>query len=129
MELSLFLAQLLGLYFLFAGVIFLIRRQSFIDMVKGGKYGTLVFYILAGIELLAGLALVIAHPIYTFNWQGIITFLGGWMIIESVFFMMIPGKMAKRVMKAMNSQLWYVMGALFALILGGYLAGVGFGLF
>ena len=128
MELSIFLGQLLGLYFLVIGIIFLIKRKSLLEIFKGFGTNRGLLIGIASLELLAGLALVIAHPIYTFNWQGLITFLGAWMILESVFFLLAPGKTAKFLMRKFNTPTWYVVGGIISIILGAYLAASGFAL-
>jgi len=128
MELSIFLAQLLGLYFVLAGAIFILRQKSLIPAVQDAGSNRGLILLLASLELLAGLALVIAHPIYTLDWQGIITFIGAWMIVESIFFLILPNKIAKGLISMVNKPLWYSIGGLIAIVIGAYLAGVGFGL-
>ena len=128
MELSIFLAQLLGLYFVLAGAIFILRQKSLIPAVQDAGSNRGLILLLASLELLAGLALVIAHPIYTLDWQGIITFIGAWMIVESIFFLILPNKIAKGLISMVNKPLWYSIGGLIAIVVGAYLAGVGFGL-
>jgi len=128
MDLSLFLAQLFGLYFVLGGMLIIIQQKSLIPAVQelGSNRGLLL--LVAFFELFAGIALSIAHPIYTLNWQGIITFFGAWMIIESVFFLMVPNRVAKRFIQAVNTPRWYSIGGLISIVIGAYLAAGGFGL-
>jgi len=128
MDLSIFLAQLFGLYFVLGGMLIIIQQKSLIPAVQelGGNRGLLL--LIAFLELFAGIALSIAHPVYTLDWQGVITFFGAWMIIESVFFLMVPNKIAKRFIMAVNKPKWYSIGGLVSVVIGAYLAAGGFGL-
>ena len=53
-ELSIFLAQLLGLYFIFAGIIFMVRRKSLIPAVAEFGHNQALVLTLALVELVAG---------------------------------------------------------------------------
>lgn len=105
------------------------RRESLMKSFSGAGKNRWVILLIAFLELAAGLALVIAHPIFTFDWKGIISFIGAWMVIESVFFLIVSNKVADKVFKMVNKPVWYMLGGALSIVLGGYLAGVGFGLF
>ena len=127
MELSYFLAQLLGAYLLIIGVIVLLRRDAFQRMFASFAKERLLIVTLAFGELAAGLAIVIAHPITTFDWRGLITFFGVWMIVESVLLMTMNARSTQRMLKYFNSPGWYTGGGLAAVVIGGYLLGAGLG--
>jgi len=128
MDLSIFLAKLFGLYFLIAGVIVMYRQRSLMPAVTeivGSR--PLILTVALG-QLLAGLALMIAHPIFTADWRGIITLIGAWIVFESLIYLMLPyGKVAK-VLRKFNNGTWFTSGGFLAVMLGAYLTGIGFGL-
>jgi hypothetical protein len=126
MELSLYLAQLLGLYFLLAGAIVILQQKALIPIVGDFSESRVLISLLAFAELAAGLAIVLVQPSFTFDWQGLITFVGAWMIIESVFFLMAPSGRSKRIIRRFNIPVWYTGGGLIAIAVGLYLAGIGF---
>jgi hypothetical protein len=76
MELSIFLAKVIGLYFLAFVIILCFRRkqtQSTLMEIFTSP-GTLA---LSGlITLLAGILLAVSHSVWEFNWRGLITLVG-----------------------------------------------------
>lgn len=128
MELSIFFAKLFGLYFLIAGGIIMMRQKSFMPIFTE-ILGTRPLLLLMGCaELLAGLAIVLAHPIFTADWQGVITLIGAWMIVEGIIYLAMPYTKVGKLMRQFNTPSWYTSGGLVAIVLGGYLAGKGFGM-
>ena len=128
MDLSIFLAKLFGLYFLIAGVIVMYRQKSFMHIIMSvlGNEGLLM--VVGACQLIAGLALLIAHPIWSPDWQGLITLIGAWICVEGVFYL---GAKHTRVMKwarMFNNSTWFTSGGLLSVVMGAYLAGKGFGL-
>jgi uncharacterized membrane protein len=128
MELSIFLAKLFGLYFLIAGGIIMMRQKSFMPIFTE-IFGSRALLMILGIaELLAGLAIVIAHPIFTATWQGLLTLVGAWMAVEGVIYLAMPYTKVGKLMRQFNTPTWYTSGGLVAIVLGAYLTGKGFGM-
>ena len=127
MDLSIFLAKLFGLYFLIAGGIIMMRQKSYMHIMMDvlGDKGLLT--VVAACQLIAGLALVIAHPIFTADWQGLITLIGLWIAIEGVFYLAAPYTKVMKFVKMFNNSTWFTSGGLLAVVMGAYLAGKGFG--
>ena len=128
MDLSLFLAQLFGLYFLLVGALVLLRRESLMPAVSELLKNRGLVLMFAFLELAGGLAIVIGHPIYTPDWQGLITLVGIMMVIESLVYLALPAKSMRNVMEKFNTITWYRIGALVAILIGGYLTMIGFGI-
>ncbi len=129
MELSIFLAQLLGVYFIIAGIIIIVRRKSLMPAVTEIGHNRALILIVALVELIAGLAIAIAHPVFTPDWRGAISLIGWWMIVESVIYLILPFSGMRRLVRYFNTSRWYISGGFTAIVLGGYLAGAGFGFF
>lgn len=127
MDLSIFLAQLFGLYFIIAGTVILFRRKSLIPVVVEFGHDRALILVIALMELIGGLAIAIAHPMWTTDWQGLITLIGWWMIAESVLYLTMPYTGIRRWIRMFNTNQWYVAGGFLSIALGFYLAGVGFG--
>ena len=128
MELSIFLAKLFGLYFLIAGGIIMMRQKSFMPIFTEILGSRALLLLLGVFELLAGLAIVIAHPIFTATWEGLITLIGAWMAVEGVIYLAMPYTKVGRLMCQFNTPTWYTSGGLVAVVMGAYLAGKGFGM-
>ncbi len=128
MDLSIFLAKLFGLYFLIAGVIVMYRQRSLMpSMTEVIGSRPLIITVAFG-QLLAGLAILIAHPIFTPDWHGLITLIGAWIVIEALIYLLLPYGKVSRVLKNFNNGTWYTSGGFLAVMLGAYLTGKGFGL-
>lgn len=128
MDLSIFLAKLFGLYFMIAGVIVMVRQKSYMHIYMDvlGNKGLLM--IVALCQLFAGLALVISHWIWTPDWQGVISFIGLWIMVEAVFYLAAPYTKVMKFVRMFNTPAFYTSGGVLAVVLGAYLAGKGFGM-
>jgi hypothetical protein len=128
MELSTFLAQLFGLYFLAAGVIVMARQRSFMHAMTDilGSRGLLT--IVALCQLFAGIALVLSHPIFTPDWKGLITGIGMWIVVEALFYLALPYTKLVKFAKLFSTSTWFTSGGLLSIVLGAYLTGKGFGM-
>ncbi len=127
MELSIFLAQLFGLYFLIAGGIIMMRQKSYMHIIMDvlGDKGLLM--IVAICQLFAGLSLVLAHWVWTPDWRGVITLIGVWIVVEAIFYLAAPYTKVVKLVKQFNTPAWYTSGGMLAVVMGAYLAGKGFG--
>lgn len=84
MELSMFLAKLIGMYFLIIAMIWICRRREFEMGIQNTLSSPGVLVTQGIITLLLGLAIVIDHTIIAFNWQGLITLIGYLLIIKGI---------------------------------------------
>jgi hypothetical protein len=128
MELSIFLAQLFGAYFTIAGALIIWRQKSFMPVVTEIGESRAIVIVVALVELMAGLAIAIAHPVFTYNWQGLVTAIGYWLILESIIYIALPHQKVRKMIRAFNKQHWYVTGGAISIAIGLYLASAGFGL-
>lgn len=125
-----FLAKLLGIYFLVVGIIVTLRKSAVMPAIKEmSKHSGMILGI-AVVELAAGLAIVISYPWSwegNLNWQAIISLIGWILIIESIFYMASPSKTVQKMFKAFNRPPFYVFGGILTIALGAYLSAIGFG--
>ncbi|MEK9184325.1 MAG: hypothetical protein AAB892_01180 [Patescibacteria group bacterium] len=126
---EIFLAKLFGLYFIIMGVMMLLRRRSLIPAIRDFASNTGLRFIIAAIELVAGLALVLSYPTVSTSIPGIISLVGYMMVIESLIYMAMPAKFVQSFIRSFNKPVWYSAGGALAIVAGIYLAGTGFGYF
>lgn len=128
MDLSIFLAQLFGLYFLIAGVIVMFRQRSFMHVMTDllGSRGLLM--IVALCQLFAGLSLVLSHPVFSADWRGLITLIGIWIMVEGIFYLTMPYTRLVKFVKMFSTSTWFTSGGLISIVMGAYLTGKGFGM-
>lgn len=124
MELSIFLARLIGLYLLIVAADLLVRRREMEGAVRdfASSKGLLVFS--GSISLLLGLAIAIGHPIYERGWRGLITLLGYLLIFRGIMRVAFPTRLQKRIGSLFHRGYWVIL--LILLILGVYLTYEGF---
>ncbi len=124
MELSVFLAKLLGLYLLIIAAELFLRRNELEKAVKSfaSSKGLLVFS--GSTALLFGLFIVISHPVYVMDWQGLITLMGYIFIIRGIWRITFPSRLQKTMTTCFHEGYWGIFFLL--LILGAYLTYAGF---
>jgi hypothetical protein len=124
MELSMFLAKLLGLYMLIIAAELLLRRRELQAAFKdfGSSKGLIVFS--GTISLLMGLAITIGHPVYEMTYEGLITFLGYVLILRGVWRITFPTRVQKKCAHCLQKGYWVIF--LVLLIVGLYLTNAGF---
>ncbi len=124
MELSVFLAKLLGVYMLIVAVELILRRHEFEGAARdfAASKGLIVFS--GSISLILGLAVVIGHPIYEFNFRGLITLLGYLLILRGTWRMSFPSRIHKKMAACFHQG--YKECLIILIILGVYLTYTGF---
>ena len=125
MELSLFLAKLLGIYLLIIAVLWAVRGDEISNVVKE-LFTNRPLVFLSGLFALAiGIAIAISHSVWELNWRGLITLFGYMSIVKGMMrigFPEIPQKAAAFLIRGNARWLWIGL----AVALGGYLTWAGF---
>ncbi|OHA59537.1 MAG: hypothetical protein A2589_01595 [Candidatus Vogelbacteria bacterium RIFOXYD1_FULL_46_19] len=129
MSLSLYLAQVVGLYLILMGLILLVKRQAMMRVVTEMAKNRALIYTICVIELAAGLALVVAHNVWAWNFQVIITIVGWLLLLEAVAYLMLPYRVFTKWVSWLNKKSVYWIGGFLAVALGLYLTNIGFNLF
>ena len=124
MELSLFLAKLLGLYMLIVAVELIARRHEFEGAVRdfASSKGLIVFS--GSVSLILGLAVAIGHPVYEFNFRGLITLVGYILILRGIWRMAFPSRIQKKMAACFHQG--YKEFLIILIIVGIYLTYSGF---
>lgn len=124
MELSQFLAKLLGIYMLTIATLFALRRDTISDAIKEFLQSRALMFLSGLIALLVGIAIVISHNVWELNWRGLVTFFGYASIAKGVTRIAFPEVPRKAVALLEGPRLW-IWFAIVAAI-GGYLTWAGF---
>ena len=128
MEEPLLLAQLFGLYFLIVGGVVMLRRQSIMPAIAELAANRALLLVIALVELAAGLAIVLMYPKITLDWVGLISLIGWMLVAESILYMALPVKKVQKFIKSFNTHSWYASSGVLSVIIGAYLAAIGFGI-
>jgi len=129
MDTSLFLAQWWGVLLLVMGASILVRREGVMKVMKEfASSNPSPGYFVGLIEFTLGLTLVLLHNEWSFGWQGVVTILGWLVFLEGATYLFAPISFFTSVMKKVNNSNTYLVGGVISLVLGAWLAGIGFGL-
>jgi hypothetical protein len=124
MELSIYLAKLIGLYVLIVAADLIFRRHEIKAAVKDFCSSTGLVVFSGALSLLMGLAIVIAHPVYESGLEGSITVLGYLIILRGVWRMVFPSRIKKHMAACFRKGYWSIV--LIMVALGIYLTYSGF---
>jgi|ERR1035438_1396997 hypothetical protein len=125
---TLFLSRLIGLYCILIGITMMTRGQVTVETVTALLQNSAMTLILGVITLGPGLAMVLAHNIWSGGALVVAVTLIGWMaLIKSLFFLFLPHEMEAGLFLGQlhHRQLFYVYSAI-SLVLGVYLTYGGF---
>jgi len=125
---TLFLSRLIGLYCILVGLSMMTHSRASVETVTALLQNPSMTLILGVITLAAGLAMVLAHNIWSGGTLVVVVTLVGWMaLVKSLFFLFLPPEMETRLFlqQLHYRQLFYLYGAI-SLALGVYLTYGGF---
>ena len=124
MDLSLFLAKFLGIYLLIVSLDLLFRRTELQGAVKDflSSRGLLLYS--GSLSLLAGLAIVLGHTVYEFNWRGLITLLGYVLVFRGALRGGFPSMAQRKAFSFFKRRYWIFFSLL--VVIGLYLTIEGF---
>lgn len=124
---TIFLAQIIGLFFGITGLSMFLRRKMMMTVFHELFRVRALSYMLGVVMLILGLFLVLQH---NFWWQGtlntVITILGWYILLESVFYLFLPQKSMRKAYNWLeDKKIYYLISGCF-IILGAYLIYSGF---
>jgi putative exporter of polyketide antibiotics len=125
---TIFLSRLIGLYCILVALSMMTRRQATVETVTALLQNPSMMLILGVITLAAGLAMVLAHNIWSGGALSVIVTLIGWIaLIRSLLFLFLPPELEARLFLGQlhYQRLFYLYTAI-SLVLGLYLTYSGF---
>ncbi len=125
---TLFLSRLIGLYCILVALSMFTRRQATLESVTAVLRDPSIMFVLGAITLVAGLAMVLAHNIWSGGALVVIVTLVGWItLIKSLFFLFLPPEVeAGFFLRQIHYQQFFYLYTGVSLVLGIYLTYGGF---
>ena len=125
---TLFLSRLIGLYCILVALSMMSRRQATVETVTALLQNPSLMFILGVITMAAGLAMVLAHNIWSGGALVVVVTLVGWMaLIKSLFFLFLPHEMeAGLFLGQLHYRQLFCLYTAISLVLGVYLTYGGF---
>ena len=125
---TMFLARLIGLYCLLAALIMVVHREGMIAAVEALVLDAPLLLILGVITVAAGLALVLAHNIWSGGALPVVVTLIGWLtLLKGLFLWLLsPAAAAQFYLQQLHYPQLYYLYAAATLLIGAYLTVAGF---
>ncbi len=82
---SIFLAKLFGLYLIIISLFLIFRRDALMQTLQSFIANSALMMFAGVFNLIAGLAVLIGHPVWGLQWETLITVLGLLMFIKGIY--------------------------------------------
>jgi len=122
---SIFLAQVWGLYLLVMGVGILINTKSYKRAAEEIVKSPAMMMITGAMALMLGLVLIVVHTVIFLDWRLIITLLGWLTLYKGVMRVIFPDTSTKMLKKMLTVKALKI-SAVVSIVLGIFLSFVGF---
>ena len=126
METSLFLAQLIGPVLIVIGVGLLLKKTEFREMATDFLSSRALIFVSGLLTLVTGLAIVLTHNVWEFNWPVIITILGWLSIFGGVFRILFPDSVQSMGTSMLDKPAMMTVSGAIQIVLGLWLCFVGY---
>jgi hypothetical protein len=125
---TLYLSRLLGLFFLICGLAMIVHKQVFTEALATVSGNPMAMLWISLLISLAGLAMVLAHNVWSKCPVVVIVTLLGWMtLIKGIAYLFLPAKWLGEFFQAvLNCGAYMVSATAFLMVLGAYLTYEGF---
>jgi uncharacterized protein YjeT (DUF2065 family) len=126
MDISIFLAKLLGPMFLVMGAGMVIGPQGYRDMAREFLASRALIYIAGILAFLPGLAIVLTHNVWVFDWRVLITIFGWLGLLGGIFRLLFPDQVKAIGTTMLENAAWLRGGGVAVVVLGVVLSYFGF---
>lgn len=126
METTLFLAKVMGLYFLAMGLHMALRGKELRGLFEAFAENRPLTYLASVFALILGLLLVVSHNVWVAGWPVAITLLSWLVLIKAVAYLLLPSEAMASAVTAFNRPAWFSLGGALTAALGLFLAAKGF---
>jgi len=125
MCLSIFLAQVIGLYLFLMSLAMLVHHQRFKKTVSDLLGNMTLITLTGGLMLIFGLLIVVDHNIWIPDWPVLITIIGWILLLQGLMRLFVPDAFIK-MSKDMQGKVVYTLACWIRLFVGIYLIWAGF---
>lgn len=95
MDVSQFIAQLLGPVYLAVGVGGFVNREQYMQFVKDFRITFAVQLASGAIALLIGVLMIKFHSVWSLDWRGVITLFGWVALLKGIMLLVLPAKVGQ----------------------------------
>jgi len=126
MELSLFLAKVMGCYFLIAGLAYLTQRRIFAEVAREISGHFYLIYVFSFFVMILGLLLVFSHNLWVADWRVLITIISWVTLLKGLYWIFFSAHAKKSLIWWQNHKAFYNFTGILVLLMGAFLVYHGF---
>jgi len=106
MSSSFFLAKLFGWYFIIMATLFFFRRDVIVHACQSFLSNTGLLLMAGILSTIAGIAILVGHPVFGLQWQSAITLIGALSLFKGIVLLGFPRKAFDWHLKFFQRTLW-----------------------
>jgi len=126
MDISIFLAKVFGLYFIIMGLAVLKNRGGLNEMISELVNNSSRRLMDGFLILIIGILLVVSHNIWAGGWKILITILGWLTLLKGILRLFLSNEQFAKVVNKFSNPSFYMWSGVISVVLGIYLAYIGF---
>ncbi|MGA8163689.1 MAG: hypothetical protein WB791_01535 [Waddliaceae bacterium] len=120
MDISIFLAKLMGFYLVIGGLAYFLKRPFLREVIEDFYNSPGLVMVASAMNLILGLLVVLNHNIWELSWKVIITIIGYLVLFKGIFHLFFP-EWAKKLSEKYSKADIFVYSGVISLALGIYL--------
>lgn len=125
MELSIFLAKVIGLVSTVSALAVIVRYKTSLALDEAAVRNPAVAYLGGFGILILGVLIVISHSVWTTDWRVLITIIGWLVLLKGIGRIFFPDSVGNMIAKKKDNR-WFILGEFAVLLVGLYLLYYGF---
>ena len=125
MDISIFLAKVIGLFLVISTLAIIIRYKKFVSIEEEAAKNKILIYLSGFIALIIGILLIISHNIWVLDWRVVITLIGWMVFVKGVLRIFFP-ELAIKIIGKKSSKKWLLWAEVIFFLIGLYLIYKGF---
>jgi hypothetical protein len=124
---TLFLARLIGVFLIIVSLAMLVQKQGLAPAITALVHDRAALLVVAMIGLVAGLAMILAHNVWSGGvLAGAVTLIGWLLVLRNALILFLPAEALQALFDALHVERFYYLYAVIDLLIGIGLAGAGF---
>ena len=126
MDVTLFIAKILGILYTVIGIGILLNMKAYMRMFEDFIEHPAVIYLTGVGLLIGGVAIILNHNVWVLNWPVVITIMGFTATYKGIALIIFPNAMVKMIKKFITMRKSLMADIIFVILLGSFLIAKGF---
>ena len=126
MDVSIFLAQVLGIYLVVLSLSLLINVDNFTSIISGIFHNAALQFIIGLNLLIVGTLMVVSHNMWSMSWTVVVTILSWIVFVKGVLYMALPKVVHAIAQPIIGCKMTLYVAGIVNLVLGLFLCYMGF---